>query len=264
MSLSTLANNVGYSDEVVSQNKLWLYQINVQIDALDFDLSYEFEKDVIEQVSIAYLAVSRHFYVELDEMRYLDFNIRLIEDYTRFINIQKQEVGRVISRTGYYSLDNGQITVLKTRSNAETFRTLKHETCHRVLHQNTNNRALWLNEGIAENCEFAQYDYVKGKVVINPNNVNHNYVETMLNKDKLIPLKKLLNWTGLEQQFAENSILNQVQSGEFIYYLLKSPESSYWFSDLLQQEGGYLDMQQAQILDRLIALQVEFEQWVKY
>jgi len=261
---NAIANNVGYAEKLSAANKLWAHQVNVQIDAVDFDYDYEFERAVIEQVSIAFLAISRHFYIAMDENEYLNFNIRFIESYERFLAVQKQEVGRIISHTGYYSLGSTQITVLKNRSNTQTFRALKHEACHKVLHKNTENRARWLNEGIAENCEFAKYDYINSKVVINSNKGNHRYVGEMAKSAKLLSLNSLFEWGDNNQGQSDDAILKQVQSGEFIYYLLQLPGSTHWLSELLQQKGAHLDIQQTQIQDRLIDLQSDFESWLVY
>ena len=262
--LGAFSNNVGYTQSMPTDELLWSHQVNVRIDAVDFEYDYKFERSVIEQVSIAYLAISRHFYVDMDENNYLDFNIRLVEDYSRFLDIQNKEVGHIISHTGYYSLDSNQMTVLKKLSDIETFKTLKHEACHRVLHQNSQNRLRWLNEGISENCEFASYDYDTKEVVINSNYNNHKYVKKIAKSEKLIPLNDLLDWGGEGFQFSGNVMLKQSQSGEFIFFLLSLPEASYWLSDMLKQDGRNGDIHQVQIQDRLIDLQNDFENWLLF
>ena len=154
------------------------------------------------------------------------------------------------------------VAVLKKLSDVQTFKTLKHEVCHRVLHLNTSNRDLWLNEGIAENCEFAKYNFKEAKVVIGTNHNNRSYVEGMARDGKLLPVEQILSWNGYEYQSDADAILRQVQAGEFISYLLGVPEVDYWLRELLGQDSLDIDVTQMQIKDRLIDLQSEFEYWL--
>ncbi|BCE01641.1 hypothetical protein [Marinicellulosiphila megalodicopiae] len=236
-------------------------QITVQIESIGFELSEQFERDIKLQVSIAYSVIEGYFFPQIDNNQSLIVKIKVVHDFDTFINMQQSKIGRIISHSGYYTLGDKVITVLRQASNQETFKTIKHEACHRVLHQFTQNRVRWLNEGIAENCENAEQN--GNFVEINQNIENNRYINKMAISSRLIPMDEMLTLEANHAQQGNNAILSQIQSGQFIYFLLERPESEYWLSQLLLLERSQINIGHVQIRERLIDLEDEFVRWAK-
>ncbi|PKL76414.1 MAG: hypothetical protein CVV27_10365 [Candidatus Melainabacteria bacterium HGW-Melainabacteria-1] len=125
------------------------------------------------------------------------------------------------SDTGYYSLERREMVVYSKYGLEKSLQTIYHEASHAILRAHPGPYPKWLNEGLAEYFEGGVP--VPGALVVAPQQVKENRVQSLLQSGRLPALANYLSLTNQDWQLANRpEPLSSTIGWSLVYYLMES------------------------------------------
>lgn len=150
-------------------------------------------------------------------------NILILQDKKAYANYLEPTYGVKSTETyGVYLRKKNQIVVYIRKNREHTFKTIKHEVSHAVVHTIMPYTPAWLNEGLAEQMETLKRN--DSGLYIESHAINRKSVASAVKFEKLFDISEFLK---LPSKKWRHSLVNgknvlQGQAGQFIYFLLST------------------------------------------
>lgn len=183
-----------------------------------------------------------------DQKLYVDFyrkvpvSIHVVADlseYRRYLELHVE--GSVPPSLGVYLSKQHQIVVFihpdRLGGVESTYRTIKHETSHAILHSIAEVMPAWLNEGLAEQMETLEED-AQQRFVITRHNGNRQH---LMNQSQLMPVKQFveLNNSAWSEQNSGKAV-HQAMAGQLVYLCLSKSYGRGFITRLVHEyKRGY-------------------------
>lgn len=210
-----------------------------------------------------------------DEILYFDIyhkvpvKINVLKNELEYQNyLQRVHGSRVDNSLGVYLPQRHEIAVYllpeQYGGKEGTYRTIKHEASHAILHSLAGNIPSWLNEGMAEQVEFMTFD---GQHFIIPRH-EQNHRQILAWRTNLIPVDTFIEidsraWRA--QQDAGKP--TQSMAGQLVYLSLSKSYGRSFITRLLQDYKRGVNLRSFYLLDQhyiggASTFKLHWQQWL--
>lgn len=210
-----------------------------------------------------------------DQVLYFDFykklpvKIHVLSNEAEYHQYVQQISGeRPLNSLGVYLPASHEIAVfIHPESHggvSSTYRTIKHEASHAILHSLAERMPNWLNEGMAEQMETLEQQ--QGQFVIARHNANRRQVlrrrEQLLAADTFIEIDSRSWRHGLN-----NGRPNQAMAGQLVYLALSKSYGRSFITRLLQDYKRGVNLRSFYLLNQhyiggVSAFKLHWQQWL--
>lgn len=146
-----------------------------------------------------------------------------------------------------------------------TYRTIKHEASHAILHALAERIPRWLNEGMAEQMETMSFQ--RGQFRIEQHRANRQTI--LMKKDGLMPADSFIEIDGnLWAKGLTDGLPNQAMAGQLVYLSLSKSYGRSFITRLLQDYKRGVRQRAYYLLDEhyiggTSAFNLHWQQWLK-
>ena len=226
--------------EIEAHRSYW-QPYNIKITWRDLDLTVDEVRSISDDVNLVYQFYDRVVYFDMHKT--VPVNITLLpnqEQYNR--HITKVTGKPPVPSWGYYIYKNNEIVVFMQQDRQRTFRTIKHEVSHAIIHTMAPSAPAWLNEGMAELMEYLVLK--NDRITILPHKSNQSILKRFSNNRKVDEIDEMLSLPSRQWLNSKNGKDPFLQSmaGEIIFFLFSSNTDRTFVRNLLQdyKRGGRL------------------------
>lgn len=242
-------------------------QFNIDIKTIDVELTQEEHKHIVDSVNYVYEFFNRALY--LDIYKTVPVNIVILKDKNAYVSYLTQNGwGKSAVSYGIYVRKRHQIVTYIRDEREGTFRTIRHEVSHAIVHTIMPYTPAWLNEGLAEQMETLSRK--EAGLYITSHKYNRRVVDRAVKNGTLIDISEFLKLPSAKWRHTisrgERSL--QSQAGQFVYYLLSTPPNRSFVTRLMHNfEQGDRTLSYYLVNDNYIggvkALEVNWSHWAK-
>ena len=196
-------------------------RFDIRIETVDVELSQEENQQIVDGVNNVYEFFDR--VMSFDMYRTVPVNILIFKDWAEYRNyLVRNNRGMATASYGLYMPSEHQIAVYIQENRSLTFRTIKHEVSHAVVHSIVPYAPAWLNEGLAEQMEMIERD--ESGLYFERHPENRWVVSQARKQDRLSDISDFLKLPSDKWRHSDMSGSSlRAQAGQFVYFLLSKP-----------------------------------------
>lgn len=239
----------------------------IAVRTANVELTAKETKNIVDGVNYVYEFYDRVLY--FDYHKTVPVSILVLEDRRAYVKYLT-DIGRVnsIPSYGVYFSKENQIVVYIREDREATFRTIRHEVSHAIVHTTMPYAPAWLDEGLAEQMETINRS--DRGLYIEPHLINQRDVAWARSKGKLTDIPEFLKLPSntWRHSLRDDKQHLQSQSGQFVYFLLSTPPNRNFVTSLMHKfNQGDRTISYHLVEDNYIGgvktLDVSWSNWVK-
>ncbi|MBB5321907.1 DUF4124 domain-containing protein [Marinobacter oulmenensis] len=197
-------------------------RFDIKVETVDVELSDAEHQQIVDGVNSVYEFYDR--VMSFDMYQTVPVNILIFKGAREYQNyLAGKGGGLAVASYGVYMPREHQIAVYMQEDKPRTFRTIKHEVSHAVLHSLVPYAPSWLNEGLAEQMEMLGRD--ESGLYFEHHPENRWVVAKAREQGRLAAIGEFLKLPSIKWRHSDFSGSSSVraQAGQFVYFLLAKP-----------------------------------------
>lgn len=242
-------------------------QFDIRVKTIGVNITQKEHKHIVDGVNYVYEFFDQILYFDI--YKTVPVNILILKNKQAYAQyLIKNGWGKSTSSYGIYSRKKHQIIVYIRENRKGTFRTIKHEVSHAIVHAIMPYAPAWLNEGLAEQMETLNRKE-EGLYIV-PHRSNRYSVNKALKNGSLTHISDFLKLPSNKWRhtLAGGDKSLQSQAGQFVYYLLSTPPNRNFIIRLMNEfKQGDRTLSYYLVNDNYIggvkALEITWSHWVK-
>ncbi len=208
-------------------------QFEIEINQIKIQLTEQELKRINDDINAVYYFFKKKLYI--DVYKTIPVKVRLFgskADYKAYI---KQFSELYTNTRGAYFSSRNEIVVYMRKDRDGTFRTIKHEASHAIIHTILPYIPEWLNEGIAENMEVVATD--GNSIYLEPHPENYKNLSRHSKRHSLPNIEDMLSYKSVDwkKKNRDSNYALQTQAGELVRMLLSDAKGKSFIIKIIHE-----------------------------